>query len=403
MQDLTTSEPTSNTLHIDRTLRLLGVATAVTVANIYYAQPLLEAIASTLHLSASQAGRIAVATQIGYAIGIFLFVPFGDSHDKRNLLSVQISIAAVAAVLCAWAPNLHVLVVSSVVLGIGAAATHVMVPMSAEISPPEQKGRAVGAVMSGLLIGILGSRVFAGWIASAFGWRSVFVIAAIMNVGLVPVLLKLLPHTHPKERAPYPELLGSTLRLPKELPALRESCTVGALLFASFNCFWTTLPFLLKDSFHRGSGAVGMFGAIGLTGALVAPIAGRLSDRKGPRYTVGWFVFVTLAAYAVLMPASRSLLLLVLGVIVLDAGVQGTQISNQTRIFSLRRGAESRLNTVFMTAYFAGGALGSFSSALVWQHYGWLGVTLLGASYAALALLRHAMGTRRTLPLAVAL
>lgn len=400
MEDLTTIIPEAPAPlhHRHRSLLpLLGLACGVGVANIYYNQPLLLDMARSLHAQASQMGTIAVATQIGYSIGILAFVPLGDVVERRALMVRLFSGVALSALLAALAPNLWTLAIASVALGLTAAVTHVAVPIAPELADDEERGRAIGTVMTGLLLGILLARSVSGWIASFFGWRAVFIVAAVSNAAFVPLILSKFPKLPPSRPLPYAQALRSLWTLWRTHPLLRESSILGGFVFAAFGAFWTTLVFLLGSKhYHLGAGTAGSFGILGASGALIAPIAGRISDRRGSRAVVTLALVLLALSFVLLWALGYHLAGLILGVIVLDLGAQANQIANQTRIFGLEPGARGRINTVYMMFYFLGGSLGSLFSTMAWAHWGWGGVCALGLLFIALAALRHITGTRAT-------
>ncbi len=382
-------------------LPFLGLACAVGVSTIYYNQPLLLEMGHGYGTTAGRTGFVAVATQVGYAVGMLLFVPLGDVLERRGLMMRMYGAVAVALLLVAASPTLMWLIAASAVMGMLASVTHIVLPIAPDLVSDKERGRAIGIVMTGLLLGILLARTFAGWVSRIHGWRWVFVVAALMNAAFVPLLWRVMPKLPPRHALKYSEAMRSLWTLFRTEPLLRESCAMGALVFASFSCFWTTLAFLLDRHYGLGPGVAGTFGLVGAAGALVAPFAGRLADKRGPRFVVGTGVAVLALSYAVLwgeeraaLPVAIHLGLLALGVIVLDVGAQMTQVANQTRIFGLVPSARSRLNTVYMTVYFAGAAAGSALATGAWVRWGWNGVCGLALGLIALAGLRHVMGHR---------
>ncbi len=383
-------------------LPFLGLACAVGVGSIYYNQPLLLVMGHSLGQGPQAMGFVAVATQVGYAVGMLTFVPLGDVAERRGLMMRLYAAVAVALVLVATARNLPWMLVASVLTGLLASVTHIALPLAPDLVPEERRGQAIGTVMTGLLLGILLARSFAGWVSNLGGWRTVFWAAAVMNLAFVPLLAKVMPKLEPKAKLTYPEALRSLWTLFRRLPLLRESGLIGGLTFAAFSCFWTTLAFVLHAHYGLGPGVAGTFGVVGAAGALVAPFAGRLSDRRGTRYVISFAGAGITASFAWLWLTERlhtSLPLhlagLVVGVIALDAGTQMMQVANQTRIFGLDGGARSRLNTLYMTMYFVGGALGSALASVAWERYGWSGVCALAAGLMVTAGLVHAGGPSR--------
>jgi predicted MFS family arabinose efflux permease len=382
-------------------LPFLGLACAVGVSTMYYNQPLLLEMGRTYGVTAGHTGFVAVATQIGYAVGLLAFVPLGDVLERRGLMMRMYGLVAIALVLVALAPNINLLIAGSVLIGMFASVTHVALPIAPDLVSHEQRGRAIGTVMTGLLLGILLARTFAGWVSNIHGWRWVFVVAAVMNAAFVPLIKRVMPKLPPKQTLRYSDAMKSLWTLFRTQPLLRESSLIGALVFASFSCFWTTLAFLLHSHYGLGAGVAGTFGVVGAAGALCAPLAGRLADKHGSRWVVSLGMALLAASYLLLWAeesAHRStvfhLVALVVGVVVLDMGAQMTQVANQTRIFGLVPSARSRLNTVYMTLYFSGAAAGSALATVAWVHWGWNGVCTLALGLIALAGIVHATGHR---------
>jgi predicted MFS family arabinose efflux permease len=387
--------------HPKAPLPFLGLACAVGVSTMYYNQPLLGEMGRTYGTSAGHTGFVAVATQVGYALGLLFFVPLGDILERRALMMRMYGAVAVALVLTALSPSLAWLILASVVIGMLASVTHVVLPIAPDLVTHEERGRAIGIVMTGLLLGILLARTFAGWVSHIHGWRWVFATAAVMNAVFVPLLYRVMPKLPPKQDLRYAEAMRSLWTLYRSQPLLRESCVIGALIFASFSCFWTTLAFLLESHYSLGAGVAGTFGLVGAAGALIAPIAGRLADQHGSRWVITVGMSLLAFSYVLLWGTERAhastalhIVALAIGVIILDLGAQMCQVANQTRIFGLVPSARSRTNTVYMTIYFTGAAAGSALATIAWVHWRWNGVCALAISFIALAFLRHATGHR---------
>jgi predicted MFS family arabinose efflux permease len=382
-------------------LSFLGLACAVGVSTMYYNQPLLLEMGRTYGVTAGRTGFVAVATQIGYAVGLLFFVPLGDVLERRALMMRMYGAVAFTLLLVAAAPSINLLIAGSVLIGMFASVTHVALPIAPDLVSHEQRGRAIGTVMTGLLLGILLARTFSGWVSGIHGWRWVFVVAAVMNVAFVPLIKRVMPKLPPRQKLRYSHAMKSLWTLFRTQPLLRESSLIGALVFASFSCFWTTLAFLLHSHYGLGAGVAGTFGVVGAAGALVAPLAGKLADKHGSRWVISVGMALLAGSYLLLWgeeAAHRStafhLVALVIGVVVLDMGAQMTQVANQTRIFGLVPSARSRLNTVYMTVYFSGAAAGSAFATIAWVHWGWNGVCSLALGLVALAGLAHATGHR---------
>lgn len=382
-------------------LPFLGLACAVGVSSIYYNQPLLTEMSRTYGVGDGKVGFVAVATQVGYAAGLLLFVPLGDVLERRSLMTRMYGAVAVALLLVAVAPSLLWLIAASAVMGMLGSVTHIALPIAPELATDDQRGRAIGIVMTGLLLGILLARTFSGWVSHIHGWRWVFVAAAVMNAAFVPLMRRRMPMLPPKQELRYGNAMRSLWTLVRTQPVLREASLMGALVFGSFSCFWTTLAFLLHSHYGLGAGVAGTFGLVGAAGALVAPLAGRLSDRHGSRWVISVGISLLAASYLLLWGQERAkmslplhIAALALGVIVLDLGAQMTQVANQTRIFGLDASARSRLNTVYMVLYFTGAAVGSALSTVIWERWGWDGVCSLALGLIGLAALRHVCGGR---------
>jgi predicted MFS family arabinose efflux permease len=369
----------------------LGVASGVAVANIYYNQPMLADMAAALHVSAHEIGYVATATQLGYAAGMPLFIPLGDFWERRRLIIVLF--LAVACALCgaALASNLTALVITSFFIGATTVIAQIIIPLATELATPAEQGRTIGTILSGVLLGILLARALSGSIAAHFGWRAMYWLAAVMAVVFSIILRVRLPRIPAHLKVSYRELMHSIWQLVVELPKLRQVSLVAAMFFAAFSAFWTTLVFLLKTPpYHYGSEAAGLFGLVGAVGAAVAPISGRLSDRRSPRFVVRVAIAIVLCAFAVFWRFAFTLWGLVLGVILLDAGVQAAQVANQSRVLKLKSEARNRVNTVYMICYFGGGSLGSLLGSIAWSRWHWTGVCATGIGFmivAAIALI----------------
>ncbi|WP_186172470.1 MFS transporter [Burkholderia gladioli] len=377
-------------------LLLLATIAGVSVANIYYNQPLLGALRLSFPDGAAWIGVVPTATQLGYAAGMLLLAPLGDRFDRRKLILLQIAGLSVALLVAAAAPALPVLAAASLAIGVLATIAQQAVPFAAEIAPPAERGAAVGTVMSGLLLGILLARTAAGFIAEYLGWRAVFCASVAALLALAVVIMLRLPRSTPTSTLRYPQLLASLWHLAVELRELRYAAATGAAMFAAFSAFWPALTLLLAGApFHYGPQAAGLFGAIGAAGALAAPYAGKSADKRGPHAVIALGIWLVAISFAIFAVSARSLAGLVIGVIVLDVGVQAAQISNQSRIYALKPEARSRVNTVYMVCYFIGGAIGSSAGVEAWHAGGWLAVSVVGLLFACLAGTIHHVGARR--------
>jgi len=353
------------------TILLMAVAAGITVANIYYNQPILKEMATSLGATDSEIGKVSMFAQVGYGLGMFFLIPLGDKVDRKQLILLLLCGLFITLLLMVISKGIGLVWVLSLLIGIFSAPAQIILPMAASLDK-ENRGKTVGIVFSGILIGILGSRVISGFITDWLGWRYVYAISAAM-VLVITVLLKLyLPVVKHKFTGTYIELLKSTLLLVKEHKLLRQSAILGAFTFGIFCSFWTTITFYLsgpKFGFHADT--IGLFGIVAIGGALVAPYFGKLADKGNSRKSLIITVSMIIASILILKLLPLSIIALVVAIFVLDIGVQATQITNFTRIYSLDENSHSRLNTIYMTTYFIGGGIGTFFGLLCWKHGGW--------------------------------
>jgi predicted MFS family arabinose efflux permease len=358
---------------------IMAAAAGVVVANNYYNQPLLADFARDFHTGVRQAGMVPVAAQAGYALGLLLFVPLGDRLERRALISTLLAVACVALAAIALSPTLVWLVAASFVTGLASVAPQLLTPFAAELAGARQRGEAVGMVMFGLLSGILVSRSISGSIAQHFGWRTVYWLAAAAMVVTATVLACALPRAERTYTGSYRGLMRSLWTLVREEPLIRRTSAIGALQFAGFSAFWTTLAFQLHTlNAHYGSEVAGLFGLVGVGGALASMAAGRLTDSRDPRQVVAVGSAIYVASFAVFALAGHTIAGLIAGVVLLDLGVQSGHVSNMALNMSIRGGAMSRINTIYMASRFGGGALGSSLGVWAWSLWHWPGVCGVG-------------------------
>jgi len=371
---------------------LLAAGAGLAVAAIYYSQPMLGELGVDLGASARQIGLVPTLTQLGYAAGIFLLAPMGDRFDRRRIILAKAA-ALVAALLAAGAASsISLLWIASLAVGLAATLAQDIVPAAATLAPEAQRGKIVGTVMTGLLMGILLSRVVSGFVASHFGWRAMFVAAAVSLAAFGAVAARALPRFRPTTHLHYTALLASSAQLWRRHGRLRRAALAQGLLAVGFSAFWSTLAVMLHDSaWHLGSAAAGAFGLAGAAGALAAPLAGRLADTRGPglvtRLGTGLVAlsFLGMAA-GTLLPLQAQLWVIGLGAVGFDLGAQATLIAHQTIVYGLDPGARSRLNALLFTGMFIGMSAGAALGSLVLAQWGWTGVMLLSASSALGAL-----------------
>jgi predicted MFS family arabinose efflux permease len=366
---------------------VISAAAGMSVANVYYNQPILGLLMKSFAASTQQIALVPFLTQMGYASGILLISPLGDRLERKSLILVTMLMLAIALAFTAVMPNYAWLAFASLIVGLSATVTQQLVPMAVMLAPPERRGKVIGTVTGGILLGVLLARTVSGFVSQQWSWQTMFGLASGVMVVTAAVLFFLLPKMQPSTQVSYPKLMLSIVSLFKAHPVLRKSSMIQALVFSSFMAFWCNLTLLLEQSpAHLGSAAIGMFGIIGAVGVLAAPIAGRLADRHGSKIMVRIGVALTLIAFVVLWLGGGSIASLVAGIVILDLGVQASQVSNQTRVYALDPAARSRLNTVFMTSMFLGGALGTAVSTYLYTQFGWNGVCGFAIAVLTLAL-----------------
>jgi predicted MFS family arabinose efflux permease len=366
---------------------LLAATAGLSAANLWYITPLLNEVADDFGASKAAAGLLVTGVQGGYVVGLALLVPLGDLFERRALIVRVLMGTALAATLCALAPSIVWLGAAMVVLGLTACVAQIVVPLSSVLAAPQERGQVVGFVMGGLLIGVLLARTVSGLVAEVAGWRAVFVFAAASMLLLAFVLRRALPRVEPTERLGYPALLRSVLSLIATEPVLRQRMALGACCMCCFSMLWTAIAFLLGDPpFRYGEGVIGLFGLLGVVGASIAPLAGRLTDRGHARLVTTGFLLLLLAGWGLLALGRTTLIPLMIGIVILDAGVQGTHITNQAAIYVLSPELRSRLTTAYMVAYFLGGTAGTLLATLAYDAGGWDAVCGVGAGIMVVAL-----------------
>ncbi|MCI1944137.1 MFS transporter [Clostridium luticellarii] len=374
---------------------LMSIASGATAANLYYSQPLLEKLSRYFNVSSAMIGITAMMIQIGYALGLVFLVPLGDIKERRSLIMTMLFCSALALLGLSFASNTWWLSVSSLLVGLTSVTPMLIVALAAHLAKPAKLGQVIGNVMSGLLIGILLSRVFSGIIGSILGWQAVYRIAAAMMVLLIIAFSLFFPKSSSSTAMSYRKLLESLADLLRTQPVLQEASLIGAMMFATFSAFWTTLSFLLKlPVYNLGTQAAGMFGLVGIIGALAASVVGRIADKKSPRFTLSIAIVISALSYVCFLLFGYQMWGLIIGVVLLDLGIQSGQISNQARINALDAAARNRNNAVYMTFYFCGGALGSFLGTFFWGFWGWTGVCVVGIIFQIVAAAIHFSGIK---------
>ncbi|NKQ58640.1 MFS transporter [Amycolatopsis sp. K13G38] len=367
-----------------RQLRLimvvLAVACGATVANLYYPQPLLGEISHAFSVSQGSAALVVTLTQLGYAAGLALLMPLGDLLENRTLAWRTLVFTAVALVVAGLSPSFGLFLGASVLIGITSVVAQILIPFAAHLAPEDERGRFVGTVMSGLLLGILLARTVASLVSSVWGWRTIYLASAVLMVAVALTVRRLLPRHEPGHGSSYPRLMRSIATLAREEPALRRRAVCQALMFGAFSAFWTSVAFELVREHGLGQTGIAIFALVGAGGAAAAPLAGRLGDRGHGQLGSG--VALALGAAAMLLAdlGVHSLVLLGLAGVLLDLAVQGHQVLSQQEIYGLRADARARINTVFMTTIFIGGAIASAIAGNLYDAFGWTGSSLFGAA-----------------------
>ncbi len=392
MSSIQSSHANSGEIRASRVL-LLATGAGLAVASLYYSHPMLGILGEEIGASDRTVGFVPTFSQLGYALGILLLAPLGDRYDRRSIIAAKALVLCGALLLSGFAPGIGTLLVASLLTGLAATLAQDIVPAAATLAPEAERGRIVGMVMTGLLLGILLSRVVSGLVAEYFGWRVMFDVAAA-SVALIGIALwRKLPRFQPTTRLAYGALLGSLLQLWWRYAELRRAALAQGLLAVGFSAFWSTLAVMLHGApFHLGSTAAGAFGLAGAAGALAAPLAGRMADRRGPEWVTRLAAALVVVSFAAmlmmpLLSPSAQLWLLAASAIGFDLGAQACLVAHQSIIYSIEPAARSRLNAVLFVMMFIGMAVGSTLGALLLAQWGWLAVTLLATASAVAALM----------------
>lgn len=378
---------------------LMAMATGLLVASNYYAQPLLETIAAQFGVTAGMAGFIVTTAQLSYAAGLMFLVPLGDKFERRNLIVTMTLLSAIGLVISALSQTLWQLLLGTALAGMFSVVAQILIPLAATIAKPQHRGKAVGIIMSGLLLGILLARTVAGVLAEFGGWRTVYWAASGLLVLLALILYLRLPQYKQVSELKYGQLLASIVVLFVRTPVLRVRAALGAIVFAAFGLLWTSMAFLLaSDPFNYSESTIGLFGLAGAAGALMAGPAGRFADKGKGRLTTSAGLLLLLLSWIPLALSGYSVAAFVAGVVVLDLAVQVVHVTNQSTLYRMMPEARSRLTAGYMTCYFCGGAFGSLLSGYAYSHYGWDGVCYSGAAVSALGLVIWLAGKKYDVP-----
>ncbi|MFM0006777.1 MFS transporter [Paraburkholderia dipogonis] len=371
-------------------IALFAFCCGAIVANLYYAQPITELIAPDIHMSSGTASLIVSLTQIGYAFGLFFLVPLGDLLENRKLMmtTALVSIASLGAAAFTHQPGWFLAI--SLLVGFSSVAVQILIPLAAHLAPDETRGKVVGTIMSGLLLGILLARPISSVIAGHFGWRAVFGTATVVMAIVTSVLALTIPRRQPDHKATYFQLIGSLGHLVRTMPVLRHRSLYQALMFASFSLFWTAIPVELTRQFRLSQTAIGIFALVGAIGATSAPVAGRLADAGHTvRATLIALVVGALAYTPALIHPAWGVVGLVATGIVLDFAVQMNMVLGQREIYALHAASRNRLNALYMTSIFVGGAFGSALASPLYEHGGWPLVAGVATAFPLVALVHY--------------
>ncbi|MEW2513833.1 MFS transporter [Streptomyces sp. NPDC046870] len=370
-------------------LLLLAITAGAAIGGLYYAQPLLDQIGRDLGVGEGAVGALVTSAQVGYALGIILIVPLGDLLRRRVLIPAMVLLSALALGACAASPNILTLALSLIAVGVTTVAGQMITPLAGDLADDHARGKTVGIVVSGVITGILVSRIFSGLVASATSWRVVFLVAAVIVIVLAGLLYRAIPNLPPKVTTlSYGGLLKSVFSLVVKEPVLRVGMLFGSFGFAVFSMLWTPLTFLLSGApFHYSTAVIGLFGVAGLIGTFAAQNAGRWHDRGRSVLGTGLSWVLVLVSWAIVWFGGHFLVVLVLGIIVMDVGIQAQNIFAQSRIFQISGEARSRLNTAYMAANWIGASLGSVVATFAWEVGGWTAVSIVGACFSVVPLL----------------
>ncbi|MGD1318091.1 MFS transporter [Chryseobacterium sp. 2R14A] len=374
----------------------MSIISGLVVANNYYNQPLLGLISKDLNVTESAAGKISVLTQIGYAFGLLIIVPLGDKFLRKRLILIDLILVFAALLWMTFATELWMLYAASLLIGTTSVIPQLFVPIAAELSSEKEKAANIGLVVSGLLLGILLSRFIGGIVGEMWGWRSMFGIAAVLMLLVWIFVYKMLPEMKPNFKGTYFELMNSVWNLARTQPVLQLASFRGAMAFGSMCALFTTLVFHMeRPPFEVGASVVGSFGLAGAVGALAAAKVGSLQNRMSINRIILYALLILIGSWGFTYFAGNTYWGLIVGVILVDLGVQSSHIMNQTNYFLLKTNAVNRLNTVYMVSYFIGGSLGTYTASIAWQYAQWDGVCFVGVTMGLMALVAHILFARK--------
>lgn len=369
-------------------LLILAIISGLAVANLYYNQPLLNDICRDLRVSEFTANLIPMVTQIGYALGLLFIIPLGDLYSRRRIIVINFSLLSISMLSIALSESIWFVLASSLVTGICSVMPQIFIPIASQFSRPEDKSKNVGILVSGLLTGILGSRVISGMVGEYWGWRTMYYLAAVIMFVCIFIVLKVIPDLSVNYKGTYKDLMHSLLTIFRQRPDIRLSSLRAGLCFGSFLALWACLAFKLSGApLYAGNNVIGLLGLCGVAGALTASIVGRYVRILGVKRLNYIGCMIIMFSWAIMYIFQDTYLGFIIGIMLIDIGMQCIQLSNQTYVLTSVPNAANRVNTIFMTTYFVGGALGTFLAGLFWQEMQWEGVVTVGVSLTLLSLL----------------
>lgn len=369
-------------------LLILAIISGLAVANLYYNQPLLNDICRDLRVSEFTANLIPMVTQIGYALGLLFIIPLGDLYSRRRIIVINFSLLSISMLSIALSESIWFVLASSLVTGICSVMPQIFIPIASQFSRPEDKSKNVGILVSGLLTGILGSRVISGMVGEYWGWRTMYYLAAVIMFVCIFIVLKVIPDMSVNYKGTYNDLMHSLLTIFRQRPDIRLSSLRAGLCFGSFLALWACLAFKLSGApLYAGNNVIGLLGLCGVAGALTASIVGRYVRILGVKRLNYIGCMIIMFSWAIMYIFQDTYLGFIIGIMLIDIGMQCIQLSNQTYVLTSVPNAANRVNTIFMTTYFVGGALGTFLAGLFWQEMQWEGVVTVGVSLTLLSLL----------------
>lgn len=381
-----------------KTIALMATASGIAVANIYYIQPLLNSAAEYFNISESQASLLATLTQTGYALGLFLILPIADLTERKKLILTMIFLSVLSLLEMYFSPNFILACIACLAIGITSVIPQLLLPLCAKLSDEQVRGKNIGHIMSGLLTGIVLSRVVSGAVGKYIGWKSIYIIAVVLMAILFAVLKFTLPVCTADENGDlnYASSIKSMFSLPKKFPVIIEAAINDFMILAAFSALWTVLTFHLQGTpFNFETNIIGMFGILGVSGAMFAPVAGKISDRRSAKFTVEINIAIILVSYLCFIIFGFKVWGLIAGVILLDMGVNSCNVANQTRIQSLSESERNRITSIYMVTMFAGGAVGSYLGSALYNYFGWYGFCSIGIITQSIAMIVHIISSKK--------